>query len=73
MEPARSIVVSLGGPKKVAEALGLTTGAVSKWWAPPEAKGCGGLIPSWHIVALCKIARDRRQFLEPNMFFVGHL
>lgn len=73
MEPARAIVLMLGGPKKIAVLLGLSTGAITKWYASVETGGCGGLIPSRHIVTLCQFARRKRVFLEPNMFFAGHI
>ncbi len=63
----------LGGPKKIADLLGFSTGAVTKWYADTRTGGCGGLIPSRHIVTLCKYARARGKFLEPNMFFTGHV
>ena len=62
----------LGGPKKVAEFLGLTTGAITKWYTPTEEGGCGGLIPSRHIPSLIGLARNLKKFLEPNSFFFGH-
>lgn len=76
-EPAKSIVDRLGGPKIVAKALDLTTGAVSRWYAPKDQGGCGGLVPSHRITQLIKLARKgafgKRMFLEPNMFFDGHV
>lgn len=63
----------LGGPKKVATFLNLSTGAPSRWYAPKDRKGCGGLIPSEHIPNLCQMAKERGLFLEPNMFFIGHM
>jgi hypothetical protein len=73
MEPAKSIVAMLGGPKKIAILLKLSTGAITKWYLSTEKGGCGGLIPSRHIVSLCKFAASKRKFLEPNMFFEGHV
>jgi len=73
MEPARTIVASLGGPQKVAKWLALSPGAVSKWYAPASQGGCNGLVPSKHIPPLCRLAKIQDKFLEPNMFFEGHL
>jgi hypothetical protein len=73
MEPARSIVKNLGGPTQVAAFFAISPGAVVRWYTPADKGGCGGLVPSHRIPALCKLARRRRQFLEPNMFFEGHL
>lgn len=73
MEPAKSIVARIGGPRIVSGLLGLTPGALTKWWTPRERGGCGGLIPSAHIVKLIPLARARGVFLEPNMFFEGHI
>lgn len=78
MEPAKSIVAMLGGPTAVATYLTdktdrhLTTGAVARWYMPAPT-GCAGIIPSRHIPALCKMAKKAKKFLEPNMFFRGHL
>lgn len=63
----------LGGAKVVAERLGLTPGAVTKWSTPIERRGCGGLIPSLNIPKLIVLARELGAFLEPNMFFRGHI
>lgn len=73
MEPAHSIVVMLGGPQIVAQWLSLTPGAVSRWYAPLKHGGCGGLVPSRHVPALCRLAKVQGKFLVPNMFFEGHL
>lgn len=72
-EPAKAIVRMLGGPKVVACLLGLSVSAITKWYTPTARNGCGGLIPSPHIVRLCQFARENRKFLEPNMFFAGHI
>lgn len=73
MEPAKAIVALLGGPTKIATLLGLSVSAVTKWYLPMDKGGCGGLIPSRHIAALCKHARKIAVFLEPNNFFKGHV
>lgn len=62
----------LGGPAKVAAALEMSPSGVTRWYAAGPG-GCGGLIPSHRVAALCKMARKRKQFLEPNMFFDGHI
>lgn len=72
MEPAKSIVTALGGPTKVAAALKMTPSGVTRWYAEGPT-GCGGLVPSHRIPALCKLARKQKRFLEPNMFFDGHI
>lgn len=73
MEPAKSIVAMLGGPAQVAGMLNISAGAVSKWYAPLERGGCGGLIPTTrYIPVLCRAAHAMKKFLEPNMFFTGH-
>jgi hypothetical protein len=69
MPKARSIVEMLGGAKIVSDFLGITTGAVSRWYAPVERGGCGGFIPSKHVPELCKLAKQQGKFLEPNMMF----
>jgi hypothetical protein len=70
MEPAKSIVASLGGPRAVAIAVGISASGVCKWYGD---KGHDGLVPSRYIPALCRLARERGQFLEPNMFFAGRI
>jgi hypothetical protein len=72
MEPARTIVYSLGGVVLVAKALHLTPSGVCHWYTPIP-KGCGGLVPSRHIPKLCALAEKMNLFLEPNMFFEGHM
>lgn len=73
MEPALSIVQSLGGVTALARYLKITAGAVSKWSTPTQRGGRGGLIPATYIPALCKLARAKGVFLEPNSFYRGHL
>jgi hypothetical protein len=72
MEPAQSIVKRLGGPTAIAKALRISASGVSRW-SIASPKGCGGLIPSRHIPDLCALARKQNIFLEPNMFFKGHM
>jgi hypothetical protein len=72
MEPAKSIVRMLGGSAEVARQLNLSASGVCRWYIAPP-RGCGGLIPSRHIPQLCALAREQNKFLEPNMFFRGHL
>jgi hypothetical protein len=72
-QPAKRIVDMLGGPNAVAKWLALTPGAVSKWYVRVEDGGCAGLVPSKHIPSLCRLAKVHDTFLEPNMFFDGHL
>jgi hypothetical protein len=67
-EPAYSIIRRLGGATVVAEALGLSPGAVSRWYMP-RPRGLGGVVPSKHIKTLCEMAEKSNILLEPNMFF----
>jgi hypothetical protein len=63
----------LGGSSAVSRDLGdITPSGVFRWSEAPP-KGTGGLIPSRYIPRLIRIAHKRKLFLEPNMFFRGHL
>jgi hypothetical protein len=70
VEPARSIVLRLGGPSAVSRAVGISPGGVCRWYMP-QPKGCGGRIPSKYIEQLCNLAKANGLFLEPNMFFTA--
>jgi hypothetical protein len=57
MEPASTIVKSLGGPAKVSRLVGVHRVSVSKWMRPKEAGGTGGIIPVVHAPKLLSEAR----------------
>lgn len=59
MEPASTIVKTLGGPAKVAALVGVHRTRVSNWMRPKEAGGTGGTVPFRHVPKLLNEARDR--------------
>ena len=59
MEPARSIIQSLGGPNAVAEIAGVHRTRVSNWMRRKDAGGTGGMIPFKHVPALIEAASER--------------
>jgi len=59
MEPATTIIEKLGGPTKVARAIGVHRVRVHCWRKPRSKGGTGGNIPHWHVSALLAYARER--------------
>lgn len=59
MEPAHTIIVKLGGPTAVAEAIGVHRTRVSNWMRPREKGGTGGVIPHWRVPALIELAAKK--------------
>lgn len=68
MNPAHKIIAALGGPNAVASRIGLHRTRVSKWQAPREAGGTGGLIPVKHIPALVTMGREKGIELSASDF-----
>lgn len=68
LNPAHKIITALGGPNAVAECVGLHRTRVSKWQAPREAGGTGGLIPVRHIPALVRMANEKGVKLSASDF-----
>ncbi len=58
MEPARTIIKSLGGARKVAHLLGVHRTAVYKWTWTKEKGGTGGLIPFNHARKVIDAAKE---------------
>jgi len=53
LEPAHSIIDSLGGSAEVCRALGVSYSQVRKWTWSKQRGGTGGLIPQrWHVAVL---------------------
>lgn len=69
LDPARSIIAAVGGPKVVAEVTGVNRTQIWRWTQPTERKGTGGLIPSAHQVKLLQWARANGKPLTAEMFF----
>ncbi|MBR7654848.1 helix-turn-helix domain-containing protein [Brucella intermedia GD04153] len=59
MEPAKTIITTLGGPSAVATIAGVHRTRVSNWMRPKEAGGTGGVIPFKHVPALIGAAREK--------------
>lgn len=69
MEPAATIIKSLGGPTAVALHLGLHRTRVSNWARSKAAGGTGGSIPQKHIQLLMVWAREKGVELSHSDFF----
>lgn len=73
MEPASSIIASLGGDTAVAAITGVHRTRVANWKRPRATGGTGGVIPLKHISKLLDAARARdipltaAQFLPSTM------
>lgn len=68
MEPATKIILALGGPKAIAEVVGVHRTRVSMWQAPRERGGTNGMIPYKHIRKIMEMARGLDVDLRPEDF-----
>lgn len=68
MEPASTIVKSLGGSTKVGMLIGVHRTRVSSWSRPKSKGGTGGLIPFRHVPRLLEEARNQGLSLDANDF-----
>lgn len=68
MEPAASIIKTLGGPTAVAEIVGVHRTRVSNWSRPKESGGTGGVIPFKHVPALLQAAKEMGVALAADDF-----
>lgn len=68
MEPATSIVRSLGGPTEVAAIVGVHRTRVHGWMRPKSAGGTGGVIPFKHVPKLISAARGMGKALSADDF-----
>ena len=59
LEPARSIILQLGGVQAVVAATGITESGVFRWMYGSEASGCGGFIPKRNWPALIALGAER--------------
>lgn len=59
MEPAQSIIRTLGGPSAVARIAGVHRTRVSNWSRARESGGTGGVIPFKHVPNLLKAAKAK--------------
>lgn len=68
MEPAASIIKSLGGDTVVASIAGVHRTRVANWKRPKDAGGTGGAIPFRHVPALIEAAKSQGIALSANDF-----
>jgi hypothetical protein len=66
MQPARSIVELLGGPRPLsrkfaAQEVNVSSGGISRWMMPLEKGGRGGAIPTKYWDALLSIGTTERK------------
>lgn len=71
MEPAASIIKSLGGPNAVAEITGVHRTRVSNWKRAKAAGGTGGIIPFRHVQRLLDAAKEKGVRLSVDDFLPG--
>lgn len=60
MDPAYTVIEKLGGKSTVAEQLGLSKAQMTRWCAPADAGGTGGVIPQKYWAQLMQMARLQR-------------
>lgn len=68
MEPAASIIKTLGGDTVVASITGVHRTRVANWKRPKDAGGTGGAIPFRHVPALIEAARSQGITLSADSF-----
>lgn len=68
MEPAQTIIRSLGGPNAVAKITGVHRTRVSNWMRPKESGGTGGMVPFKHVPAIIAEAKTRGVELSADDF-----
>lgn len=71
MEPANTIIDTLGGPTAVARIVGVHRTRVSGWKRPKEKGGTGGRIPFWHAEKLIAAAAAQGKSLSADDFLAG--
>lgn len=59
MEPARTIIDKLGGPTRIARAIGIHRARVGYWAVPSSKGGTNGVIPHKHVAKLLELAREQ--------------
>lgn len=71
LEPARSIIIPLGGPTYIASRTNSSVSTVSRWGKPRSDGGSDGYIPLKRYPALKKIAEDKGIDLEIEHLVTG--
>ncbi|KQZ25827.1 hypothetical protein ASD50_20605 [Mesorhizobium sp. Root552] len=73
LEPAATIIKTLGGLKAVSEIAGVSRHSVMRWRYPISVRGTGGTIPHQHHRKLLVAAKERDIELSPLDFFPEEL
>ncbi|SHI79186.1 hypothetical protein SAMN02745911_1178 [Aureimonas altamirensis DSM 21988] len=68
MEPATTIIRSLGGPSAVSRITGVHRTRVSNWMRSKDVGGTDGLIPFRHVPALLSAAKNAGVVLTAEDF-----
>lgn len=68
MEPAQTIIRSLGGPNAVAKIAGVHRTRVSNWMRGKDVGGTGGMVPFKHVPAIIAAAKDKGVELSADDF-----
>lgn len=68
MTPAKKIIEKFGGPKQVAEIIGVSVTQVYRFTYPRDKGGTGGLIPADHMRTLRTEAEKRGLVLDLDDF-----
>lgn len=68
-EVASRVIRKLGGPRNVANMLGMTPQAIYKWTWSTERRGTGGFIPVRRQIELMIAAKQRGIILTKDDFF----
>lgn len=68
LEPAYSIIKTLGGLKAVSEITGVSVHTVMRW-RYPKGKGTGGIIPHRHQPKMLAAAQKADANLSASSFF----
>jgi len=69
MNIAENIIQKCGGPRVVAEMVGIHISNVYRWTYPRERGGGGGLIPAVHQRVILVKAKERGIEISPDDFF----
>ena len=66
---AQRVIKKLGGPRRVADMLAMSTQAIYTWTWPVEKGGTGGFIPTRRQIELMVAAKQRGIILTKDDFF----
>ena len=68
MEPANTIIQTLGGATRIANEIGIHRVSVSKWKMPKDKGGTGGVIPISRVIALLMLSERLGKCLTADDF-----